>query len=157
MNKRLIRNTLFASLAVAFALAIAPGVTARAAQRGTLQETHDEFFIISSVNMPKHQLVLKLPSEVTLLMTVNGGSVIVDEHGQPLKLGALRSGDTAYITYARSAEGAKAVKIRLGPMTVQELQKRYLKGYAAPIPPPPPVKALPGARPAKAHHERATS
>ena len=142
---------------MAFALALAPGGSAWAGQRGTLRETHDEFFIISSVNLPKHQLVLKLPTEVTLQMTVTDASTIVGEHGQPLKLAELRSGDTAYITYARSAEGARAVKIRLGPMTVQELHKRYLNGYAVPIPPPPPVKTVPHQRPAKVERSRMNS
>jgi hypothetical protein len=142
---------------MAFALALAPGASLWAGQRGTLRETHDEFFIISSVNLPKHQLVLKLPTEVTLQMTVTGASTIVGEHGQPVKLEQLRSGDTAYISYARSAEGAKAIKIRLGPMTVQELHKRYLNSYAVPIPPPPPVKAIPHQRPAKVDRSRMNS
>jgi uncharacterized protein (UPF0297 family) len=74
---------------------------------------------------------------------VNEKTVILDEKGHHLTLGNLRSGDTAYITFRHNADGAIAVKIRLGPMTVEELHRRYLKGYAVPIPPPPPPRQRP--------------
>lgn len=124
---------LLATLAAAFALASVPRVAAQGASR----ETRDEFFIISSVNLPKHQIVLKLPTEVTLQMSVGGKTSIVGEKGQKMNLGELRSGDTVYITYATGSEGASAINIRVGPMTEKELHQRYLSGYAVPIPAPP--------------------
>jgi len=146
MNKRFARTTFLASLCAAFAFSAWP---ARAAQRGGPAQAREDFFIISSVNLPKHQLVLKLPTEVTMMMSVGPNTVIVGEKGQKLSLAELRSGDTVYITYIGGAEGDRALKIRIGPMTVAELHKRYLSGYAVPIPPPvatPPAVASPPAR-----------
>ena len=117
-----------------FALAALPAWTTG---HGAATETRDEFFIISSVNLPKHQLVLKLPTEVTMLMSVDSKTVIVGENGQKMNIGELRSGDTVYITYLTGSGGESALKIRLGPMTVKELHQRYLSGYAVPIPAPP--------------------
>ena len=134
MNKRLLQRTLLASLVAMFAFAAMP---AWATGYGASTETRDEFFIISSVNLPKHQLVLKLPTEVTMLMTVDSKTVIVGENGQKMNVGELRSGDTVYITFVTGREGENALKIRLGPMTVKELHQRYLSGYAVPIPAPP--------------------
>jgi uncharacterized protein (UPF0297 family) len=139
MNKPLRYPMLLLSLA---AMLVCAGTT-WAAQKGSGRETADEFFLISSVNLPKHQMVLKLPTEVTMQLKVNEKTVILDEKGQHLTLGNLRSGDTAYITFRQNAEGATAVKIRLGPMTVEELHRRYLKGYSVPIPPPPPPRQRP--------------
>jgi adenylosuccinate synthase len=154
MNRqRLLQRILFASgsLAAAAALAV-PAVWA--AQNGAAKQTRDQFFIISSVDVPKHQMVLKLPTEVTLTMKVNDKTLIVGEKGQRMDIKQLRSGDTVYITSVSTASGQVATKIRLGPMTVQELHRRYLKGYAVPIPPPLPPKVLTHPEPTKVRQGR---
>jgi hypothetical protein len=153
MNKRLLQRTLFASLVAAFALAAFP---VWAAGHGAATETRDEFFIISSVNLPKHQLVLKLPTEVTMQMIVDSKTAIIGENGQKMNLGELRSGDTVYITYVAGPEGQSALKIRLGPMTVKELHQRYLSGSPVAIPAPPltPPKAAPTPQPQKQNPAR---
>ncbi len=114
-----------------------------------------EFFIISSVNPRKDEMVLKMPTEVTLTMGVDSKTVIVGEQGQPLKIGDLVSGDTAYISYAKTPERDTAVRIQLAPMTVQELRRRYLNGEAVPVPQPnsAPAKTAP---PKSAPHPQAT-
>jgi hypothetical protein len=134
MNKPLFQRTLLASFVALFVSAALP---IWAAGHGAATQTRDEFFIISSVNLPKHQLVLKLPTEVTMQMTVDSKTAIVGENGQQMNLGELRSGDTVYITYVTGPEGENALKIRLGPMTVQELHQRYLNSSPVPIPAPP--------------------
>jgi hypothetical protein len=50
----------------------------------------DEFFIISSVDMKSQQLVLKRPTEVTELMTVDAKTQILNEEGKPITLKNLR-------------------------------------------------------------------
>ncbi|HYL06490.1 MAG TPA: hypothetical protein VE075_10645 [Thermoanaerobaculia bacterium] len=93
----------------------------------------DEFFIISSIDAARARIVLKRPTEVTLVMRVTGRTAYRDEQGRPLALTALRAGDTVYITAARGAAGElTAVLVRQGPMTVQELQRRYFAGAAPP-------------------------
>jgi hypothetical protein len=91
----------------------------------------DEFFIISSIDAARNRIVLKRPTEVTVVMRVTERTAYRDEQGKPLKLAALRAGDTVYITAARdAASGPTAALVRQGPMTVQELQRRYFAGAA---------------------------
>ncbi|HEY0512841.1 MAG TPA: hypothetical protein VGH73_13105 [Thermoanaerobaculia bacterium] len=88
----------------------------------------EEFFVVSSIDAARGRIVLKRPTEVTLLMQVTGQTAFRDEQGKALRLADLRTGATAYITYRQSPAGEPtALLVRLGPMTVQELQRRYLK------------------------------
>ncbi|HEV7783687.1 MAG TPA: hypothetical protein VGQ28_00035 [Thermoanaerobaculia bacterium] len=87
----------------------------------------EEFFILSSMDAARGRIVLKRPTEVTLVMQVNGQTAYRDEQGKALRLADLRTGDTLYITFRQSPAGEPtALRVRLGPMTVQEL-RRYLK------------------------------
>ncbi len=87
----------------------------------------EEFFIISSVDPAKHQLVLKRPTEVTTLMHVSDATTYFDESGKPLRLADLRTGDTVYVLSTTQADtGPTASRIRRGPMTLAELHKHYL-------------------------------
>src|SRR5260370_957552 len=64
--------------------------------------TSGEFFIISSVDLDKRQILLKLPTEVTQLMRVDDRTRYLDARGKAIKLPDLRAGDTVYITSNRS-------------------------------------------------------
>ncbi len=92
----------------------------------------EEFFIVSSVNTEKKQLVLKRPTEVTVLVLVNEKTVYLDERGKPLNFSELRAGDTVYVTSTRSSEAGVllASRIRKGAMTLEELRRRYLRRAA---------------------------
>ena len=88
----------------------------------------EDFFITSSVDLPKHKLVLKLPTEVTMLMTVTDTTAYLDEKGKPIRFSDLRAGDTVFIRHEKDRDGQEiASRIRKGPMTVEELHRRYLK------------------------------
>ncbi|HZF13899.1 MAG TPA: hypothetical protein VFE33_34330 [Thermoanaerobaculia bacterium] len=88
---------------------------------------HEEFFLVSSLDAARGRIVLKRPTEVTVPMRVTGQTVYRDERGKPLTLKDLRPGDTAYITFRQDPSGEPtAVLVQLGPMTVPELQRRYL-------------------------------
>lgn len=87
----------------------------------------EEFFIISSVDMKKNQLVMKRPTEVTVVMGVTEKSVYFDEKGKALGFKDFRAGDTVYVVSSRNAEGSRVVtRIRKGPMTLEQLRRRYL-------------------------------
>jgi hypothetical protein len=115
--------------AAAPALAPAPAPYA-AAKSGTGTKSKasggEEFFITTSVDAAKHQLVLKRPTEVTLLIQANDQSTILGENGEHLKLSDLRTGDTVFVTLQGGATPPLALRIRKGPMTVAELHRRYL-------------------------------
>ena len=146
MNKKTVRriSSLLAASAALFCLATAGW----AAQNSRARSGNDEFFIVTSLNLPKHQLVLKLPTEVTMRMYVTGATKVINENGKPMPVSQLQAGDTAYITYNAGSEGPTAMEIRLGPMTWTELQRRYLNGYAVAVQPPPVAPILhPSAQP----------
>lgn len=88
----------------------------------------EDFFIISSLDAAKHRLVLKRPTEVTVLMEVGQETSYLDEQGKPLHFSDLRAGNTVYITAKPGPEGVPIVlRIRKGPMTLEELHHRYLQ------------------------------
>ena len=94
--------------------------------------TGEEFFIVSSVDIKKKQIVLKRPTEVTELVLVNEKTVSLDEQGKPVPVKDLRAGDTVYVTTAPLAGGGRvALRIRKGPMTPEELRRRYLKSVTS--------------------------
>jgi hypothetical protein len=87
----------------------------------------EEFFIVSSVDTSKSQVLLKRPTEVTLLMKVNDKTVYFDAANKPLKLPDLHAGDTVWVISSGSADGGPtAAHIRKGPMTVAELHAHFL-------------------------------
>jgi hypothetical protein len=83
-----------------------------------------EFFIISSVDPVKEQLLVKRPTEVTQVMRVDARTKYFDRDKKSIGLMDVRAGDTVYIT--SSAASGIALEVRKGPMTVTELHRRYL-------------------------------
>lgn len=97
------------------------------AAKGARRASAEEFFIISSIDKEKKQLVLKRPTEVTELMRVSVQTEFVDEEGKSLHFNDLRAGDTVYVTsLSQSAGPPIATRIRRGIMTVEEIHRRYL-------------------------------
>lgn len=87
----------------------------------------DEFFIISSVDAKQKQIVLKRPTEVTQVVKVDKGTVFLNSDGKPIPFSALRAGDTGYVVLKHDPKDGNVVaRIRLGPMTLEEVHKRYL-------------------------------
>lgn len=87
----------------------------------------EEFFIVSSVDITKKQLLLKEPTEITQLIQVNDRTRCTDKAGKAVQFADLRAGDTVYIRSTTTSAGRLAVSIRRGPMTLEELRRHYLK------------------------------
>jgi hypothetical protein len=85
----------------------------------------ESFFIVASVDQSKSQFLLKRPTEVTLLVTVNANTQYLDDSGKPLKSTDFRAGDTVWLTSSGGGEPT-AARIRKGQMTVAELHHDYL-------------------------------
>ncbi len=119
-------RTILASVILCGGLLALPGIAgAQSVERR--QSPADSFFIISSVDAKKQQIVLKLPTEVTEIVKVTAATTYRDEKGRPLKFEDLRAGDTVYATLKRDADGTLAVaSLRRGPMTLEELHSRYI-------------------------------
>ena len=109
-------------------VAALPLLAGNVLQSSTTPDPGGDFFIISSVDGPKQQIVLKKPTEVTELVRVTDTTVYLNEDGRAVSFKDLRAGDTVYVTVRSEREGLPvAIRIRKGPMTPDELHRRYLK------------------------------
>jgi hypothetical protein len=114
-------------LGVFFVLLGTVALPLQAATAPRAGSSDEQFFIISSVDLKRNQLVLKRPTEVTVLMDVNDKTVVLDEKGKPLHLKDLRAGDTVFVTSRKDDDDTPlATRIRKGYMTPEEVHRRYL-------------------------------
>jgi len=86
----------------------------------------EQFFIVASVDLQKSQLLLKYPTEVTVLMHVGDSTKFEDNSGQPLKLSDFRAGDTVWVNSRTGGEEITAARVRKGGMNVADLHRYYL-------------------------------
>jgi hypothetical protein len=101
---------------------------ALAAAAGSTPTPGEEFFIVSSVDADKGTVVLKRPNETTLTMRVTDKTRCLGAKGEAIRFTDLRAGDTVFIASAPAPPGPPAASsIRRGPMTVEELHRRYLR------------------------------
>jgi hypothetical protein len=86
----------------------------------------EQYFIVGSVDQSQQQILLKWPTEVTLLLKITPATKFVAENGQVLHFSDFRAGDTVWVTYTGAGDSATATHVRAGGMTVQELHDYYL-------------------------------
>ncbi|MGH9714710.1 MAG: hypothetical protein ACRD5M_15560 [Candidatus Acidiferrales bacterium] len=114
-------------LTFCFALLAAVSLATPTSAQGKKSSTGEEFFMVSSIDTSKSQVLLKRPTEVTLLMKVSDKTIIVDAAGKPLKLADLHAGDTVWVISSGGENGGPvASRIRKGPMTVADLHRYFL-------------------------------
>ena len=101
---------------------------ARAQSPMTPADTRSEqFYMISSVDMQKHQIVLMRPTQLTVVATTNDQTAYLGEQGQKVALKDLRAGQTVWATTRKDKTGqVVAIRVRAGAMTVAELHKLFL-------------------------------
>jgi hypothetical protein len=97
-----------------------------AATAGKKTPSGEQFFIVASVDLQKSQLLLKRPTEVTLLVHVDDKTKYLDSAGKPTQLSNFRAGDTVWVTLSNGPSEATATRVRKGEMTVVELHRYYL-------------------------------
>lgn len=126
-----VRSMKFRTVSTVFVLLV--GMLAASAWSAQEKRSADvnngqDFFIISSVDAPKHEIVLKRPTEVTELVRVNDQTVFLDEQGKRLALKDFRAGDTVYATLASNPQGGPRLvrRLRKGIMTLEVLRRSYL-------------------------------
>ena len=87
----------------------------------------EQYFIISSVDLEKHQLVLMYPTQLTVIAAVDDNTMFAGENGEKLTLNDLRAGATVWAVTRPQGKGkVLALRIREGAMTPAELHKLYL-------------------------------
>jgi hypothetical protein len=97
-----------------------------ATKAATKTPAGEQFFIVASVDLQKSQILLKRPTEVTLLSRVDDKTRYLDDSGKPIKISDFRAGDTVWVTLSDSSSGPVATRIRKGEMTVADLHRYYL-------------------------------
>jgi len=112
-------------------MALMLGAHSMLAQSGKHSSTNagaaeGDFFIVSSIDIGKKELLVKLPTEVTQIVQVDDKTHYLDNDGKAIGVSDLRAGDTVYITFTRAGRISMAVTIHKGPMTIQELHRRYV-------------------------------
>lgn len=113
---------------VALAGILSPARPAVAAEVRSPAPTAEEFFIVSSVNADKGTMVVKKPTETTLTILVTAKTRCRGEKGETIRFTDLRAGDTVFIASESDPSGHPAASsIRRGPMTLEELRRRYLR------------------------------
>src|SRR6516162_1126288 len=117
-TRRFIQAAIFTVLAVS--------LIAQADRASNADFAEGDFFIVSSIDLAKKQILLKRPTEVTELMRVDSSTRYFEERGKPMRLADLRAGDTVYIVSKPNAEQPVAITIQKGPMTVEVLRERFL-------------------------------
>jgi hypothetical protein len=112
-----------------FATLVSCGLSVAAQSGKAAADTRgaEEFFIVSSVDTGKGQVLLKRPTEITELLQVNDKTHYTGRNGKAMQLSDLRAGDTVYIRSTSTPAGRLAVSIRRAPMTLDELHRRYVK------------------------------
>jgi hypothetical protein len=115
------------TLPVITGLLLTVSLSGQSYNRAKRQQGGEDFFIVSSVDAAKKQLLLKHPTEVTEVVQATGETVFVDEHGKRINFNELHAGDTIFLTSSRTPDNAPriAIRIRKGPMTLDELRRRY--------------------------------
>jgi hypothetical protein len=92
----------------------------------------EQFFIIASVDQARQELLLKRPTEVTMLTKTSDKTTLLDDMGRTLTLADFRAGDTVWVAGAGLTATATvpgeptATRIRKGQMTVADLHRLYL-------------------------------
>lgn len=108
-------------------IAVAVPLLAQPAKDNSTAQPAGDFFIVSSVDLSKNQILLKRPTEVTELVRVDGSTRYVDERDKSIRLTDLRAGDTVFIVSTPGSTQRLATVIRKGPMTLEILRERFLK------------------------------
>jgi hypothetical protein len=120
MNKAIRFLAIAATLVLG--LWLAPGSHAQ----GKKSATGEEFFITASIDQSRSQLLLKRPTEVTMLAKVTEKTAYADETGKAISFANLRAGDTVWVTTSGTGDNLVATRVRKGPMTVENLHRYYL-------------------------------
>ncbi len=86
----------------------------------------EQFFIIASIDRQNSQLLLKRPTEVTVLATLNAHTKFFNAAGKPTTLATFRAGDTVWAKLSSNDPEPSVISIREGEMTVADLHRYYL-------------------------------
>lgn len=88
--------------------------------------TGEQFFIVASIDRQNSQLLLKRPTEVTLLVKIGPNAKYFADGGKATTLASFRAGDTVWAKLMGDSTEPTLVEMREGQMTLADLHKYYL-------------------------------
>jgi hypothetical protein len=86
----------------------------------------EQFFIVASIDRQNSQLLLKRPTEVTLLVKIGPKTKYLDKDGHSTTLSGFRAGDTVWAKLSNDSTEPTVIEMREGQMTVADLHRYYL-------------------------------
>lgn len=86
----------------------------------------EQFFIVASIDRQNSQMLLKRPTEVTVLVKLNANTKYLNAGGKPTTLATFRAGDTVWAKLSGNEPEPTVTQIREGEMTVADLHRYYL-------------------------------
>lgn len=89
-------------------------------------ESGEQFFIIASIDRQNSQLLLKRPTEVTVLVKLDPKAKYFNDSGKPVALASFRAGDTVWAKLSGNGPEPTLVQMREGEMTLSDLHRYYL-------------------------------
>ncbi|HKV28298.1 MAG TPA: hypothetical protein VJN90_08530 [Candidatus Acidoferrales bacterium] len=138
-------NRIYRFTLVAFAILLTVVLSMPAwAQAHPKNAQGEEFFIISSVDLQKRQVVLMRPTQLTVVATIGPQTNYVGEKGRALNVKAMKAGDTVWAITKPAPDGSvTAVRLRQGAMTPAELHKLYMQLPPSSVTSTPPLPVTP--------------
>ena len=85
-----------------------------------------QFFIFASIDHQNSQVLLKRPTEVTVLVKLSPNSKYLNDAGKAITLASFRAGDTVWAKLSGDSPEPTLIQMRQGEMTVADLHRYYL-------------------------------
>ena len=86
----------------------------------------EQFFIVASVDVANSQVLLKRPTEVTVLAKIDAKTKCLDAAGKPIKITSFRAGDTVWARLSSDGPDPTVELMQDGEMTMADLHKYFL-------------------------------
>lgn len=88
--------------------------------------TGEQFFIVASIDKQKSEMLLKRPTEVTLLVKLTPKTKYSSAQGKSVTVDDFHAGDTVWAKLSSDKGDPDLISIRKGEMTIADLHKYYL-------------------------------
>lgn len=88
--------------------------------------TGEQFFIVASIDKQNSQLLLKRPTEVTVLVKISPSTKYLNDAGKAVSLASFRAGDTVWAKFSGDSTEPTVTEMREGEMTLADLHRYYL-------------------------------
>jgi hypothetical protein len=86
----------------------------------------EQFFIVASIDKQNSQVLLKRPTEVTVLVKIDSKTKYFSDSGKPETLANFRAGDTVWVKLSGDGPEPSLIQMRQGEMSLADLHRYFL-------------------------------